>query len=266
MGQPMPKILSALVVLLASITPPNAVYGQEVLLVPSATQPSPGTFLARSQTRWYQGSAQSSQIATPLWISTGVAPRHSVTIATAGNFSPASSGMSDLELSWKWRFLTEDVGVIDTSRTALIAGLQVPSGTGGWGTGSFNPSAGLAHTKIIGRMGMGLSAMYKLNTGRGAQRDPTGENGEGGVWSVGSSATWRLHPHVYMSDTKGALYLAAEGAWTGTPSGNSVRMGPSLFYEASTWVAEVGWQWYPLNTGSMPPLTGMGVLGLRFFF
>lgn len=239
---------------------------QEVLLTPSATQPSAGTFLVRSQTRWYQDGGEHDQLMTPFSIAGGVARGHSVSISGAGNFNREGSGMSDLEAVWKWRFLTKDSGPINTSRTALLTGLQFPSGTGQWATGSFNPSVGIAHTKISGRLGIGLSGLYKLNTGRGANTDPTGMNGQGSAWNSGASVTWRLNPAVYTAKTKGALYLSAEGGWTVSDAGSSIRGGPSLFYEATTWVVEVGWQYYPLNTGGMLPIDSMGIVGVRLFF
>lgn len=239
-------------------------WGQEVLLLPSATQPSAGTFLGRSQVRWYQGNYD--QISLPFSISGGIAPKHSASISGGGNFSRDGSGMSDLELGWKWRFLTRDSGALDTSRTALLAGVQFPTGTGDWTTGSFNPSLGIAHTKIAGRLGLGASGIYKLNTGRGAKINVDGMDGRGGAWTIGTSATWRLAPETYTAQTKGALYASIEGAWTGTGGGSSIRFGPSIFYEATTWVAEIGWQYYPLNTGNMLRLDSMGIVGLRFFF
>lgn len=238
---------------------------QEVLLMPSATQPSVGTFLVRSQLRWYQGGGN-DQLMTPFSISGGVAPKHSVGISGAGNFSQSDSGLSDLDLLWKWRFFTKDSGPLDTSRTALLAGLQFPTGSGVWSTGSFNPSMGIAHTQVTGRLGLGFSGIYKLNTGNGAEVDVTGMDGEGSAWTIGSSATWRLKPGTYTSQTKGAMYISVEGAWAGLGEGNSIRIGPSLFYEVTTWVIEVGWQYYPLNTGDMLPFNSMGIVGLRFFF
>jgi hypothetical protein len=202
----------------------------------------------------------------PFSISTGFFPRHSLTISSAGNFSKTASGMSDLEVLWKWRFLTKNTGAVDTSRTALLAGVQIPSGTGDWATGSFNPSVGAAHTLIRGRVGFGGYGLYKLNTGSGALLDPTGMNGKGGAWTLGASTTWRIHPASYTAGSKGAWYLAAEGAWTGGAEGDSIRIGPSLFYEAETWVIEAGWQYYPMTTGSMMPVNSMGVVGVRFFF
>ncbi len=254
----------AVLFLLASGGSPAS--AQEVLLLPSATQPSPGTFLIRTQVRSYQGPVYGNQIATPFSISMGVFPRHSLTISGAGNFSQAGGGMDDLDALWKWRFYTQDSGPLNTSRTALLTGVQLPTGTDAWSTGGVSPYAGVAHTEIVGRLGLGFASLYKLNTGKGARIDPSGTNSKGGAWQVGASAVWRLHPTTYTAHSTGALYTGLEGAWTGTDQGDSIRFGPILFYEASTWVLEVGWQYYPLNAGGMQLVESMGVVGFRVFF
>lgn len=239
---------------------------QEVLFMPSATQPSPGTFVGRSQLRYYMGNSSDNQLMIPFSIAGGIAPRHSLSLSSAGNFSNLSSGMSDLNISWKYRFLNIDTSPINTSRTALISSLQLPTGGSNWSTGSFNPLIGLAHTSIIDRFGLGASAEYKFNTGNGAKYNPTGMDGKGDALNLSGSVTYRLYPKKYTVDTKGAWYLSAEGAWTLSDSGSSLRVGPSLFYEATTWVWELGYQGYPINTGSMTKYNGMIASGFRILF
>jgi len=241
--------------------------GQEALLMPSATQPSPATVLLRQQVRMYYGSQASRQVSLPATASFGVAPGHSISVGTMANFSPSSaSGLSDASLSWKWRVHSLDTGPVDTSRTAIIAGLQIPSGTTEWSTGSFNPSAGVVHTRIAGRMGLGASLEYKLNTGRGAANDITGTDGSTPATIASGSALWRVHPVKYTASTPGAWYAGLEGASVYSGPGFSVRLGPVLMFESSSWVIEAGWQIYPVNTGGMVPVRGMAVAGFRWFF
>lgn len=245
----------------------GSVRGQETPLMKSATQPSRGTFLLKSQARGYHGStATANQLSLPFSISTGVARGHSLALDGGGNFSRTGSGLSDATISWKWRFHSSDHGVISTSRTALMIGLQVPSGCGGWGTGSFNPSLGIAHTSIIGRLGIGAAIEYKFNTGHGAKYDLTGMDSSHDAISLGIASMWRVHPKSYAGTSGGALYLGVEGEVVQGGAGSSARIGPSLMYEAETWVFECGYQFYPLNSGDMEPVQGMAFTGFRFFF
>lgn len=240
---------------------------QEAPLTPSATQPSPSTVLVRQQSRLYYGQSGLMQFSTPVAASVGIAPRHSLSLWTSANFSPsAPSGLSDTSLGWKWRIYNSDTGPIDTSRTAIISGVQVPSGTPGWSTGSFNPYIGIAHTKIVGRLGLGLALEYKQNTGSGAPNDITGLDGSDPATLLSSSALWRVSPAQYSASTLGAWYAGLEAAAIYSGGGTSLRVGPSVMYESSSWVLELGWQLYPLNTGSMAPVGGMVVAGLRWFF
>lgn len=241
-------------------------HGQKALFMPSATQPSPQTFIAKSQIRWYQGAPSIEQLMIPFSIAMGIAPRNSLEINSAGNFSRDSTGLSDINVAWKWRFRNVDTTALNTSRTALITSLQVPSGNEGWSTKSFNPSLGLAHTSIIDRLGLGASIEYKINTGSGARNNPTGMDGKENALNTSASIIWRLSPKKYTASTKGSWYLSAEGSWVVTESGSSIRMGPSLFYEATTWVWEIGWQAYPLNNGNMSKYQGMMASGVRIFF
>lgn len=241
--------------------------GQETPLLDSATQPSRGTLLLRQQVRGYYGSGSgANQLSLPFTAATGVARAHSVTVAGAGNFGRAGAGLSDVTLSWKWRFHSHNFGPVNTSRTALIAGLQIPSGTGGWETGSFNPSLGLAHTSILGRLGLGASVEYKFNTGEGAEYDITGMDSGHDAVAVGGSAMWRVAPASYGSGTKGAWYAGVEGEVVQGGGGSMGRVGPSMMYEAETWVIEAGYQFYPFSTGEMIQVDGMVFAGVRLFF
>lgn len=241
--------------------------GQEALLMPSATQPSPTTVLLRQQVRIYYGGSDSRQVSIPATASMGIAPAHSISVGTMANFSESSaSGLSDASLSWKWRIHSLDTGPVDTARTAIVTGLQVPSGTDAWTTGSFNPYMGVVHTRIAGRLGVGMSLEYKLNTGRGADNDITGTDGSSPATIASSSAFWRIYPEKYTASTVGAWYAGMEGAGVYSGDGFSVRLGPVLMFESSSWVLEAGWQMYPVNTGGMVPVSGMVVAGFRWFF
>lgn len=241
--------------------------GQEALLGPSATQPSPQTLLYRQQARYYYGKdANNNQLALPVSISLGVIKAHSVSISTAGNFSNESSGLSDINISWKWRFHSKNTGPLNTSRTALISSLQIPTGGEGWSTQSFNPSLGIAHTSIIDRWGLGLFAEYKFNTGSGARYNITGLDSTYDTGVVGGSVLYRISPKKFKSDTRGALYGVVESQGVVNQAGASIQIGPGIMYEAETWVVELGWQFYPVSTGDMPQVSGMGIAGFRLFF
>jgi hypothetical protein len=202
----------------------------------------------------------------PFELSLGMFPRHSLTLSSASNFSRSASGLSDLNATWKWRFRNVDTTALNTSRTALLSGLQIPSGSGLWSANSFNPFVGLAHTSVVDRWGWGMSSEYKLNTGAGAEKNVTGMDARGYGLNIMSSLVWRASPAKYQESTKGAWYLSAEGGWVIASGSSSIRVGPSIFYEAKTWVYELGWQLYPLNTGSMLNFKGMLSTGVRVFF
>lgn len=244
-----------------------ALHGQEAPLTPSATQPSPSTALVRQQSRVYYGTAGLMQFSMPFSASVGIAPRHSISLGTSANFSPAyPPGLSDLYMGWKWRVWSSDTGPIDTSRTAILAGVQIPSGSPQWSTGSFNPYVGIAHTKIVGRLGLGVSLEYKQNAGSGAPADITGLDGPEPATLLSASALWRVRPSRYSPSTAGAWYAGLESAAVYSGGGTSVRTGPVLMYESSSWVLELGWQLYPLSTGPMDRVSGMVLVGARCLF
>ncbi len=246
---------------------PAVSQAQETPLLNSATQPSKGTLLFKQQARVYYGSgSDANQLVLPFSAATGIARGHSLSLSGAGNFDREASGLSDITVAWKWRFQSHNFGPISTTRTALLAGLQIPSGSGGWGTGSFNPSLGLAHTSILGRLGLGIALEYKFNTGQGADRDITGMNSGQNALAIGASAMWRIAPAIYTASTRGAWYLGVEGETVQSADGVSGRLGPSLMYEAETWVFEAGYQLYPINTGEMKDVEGMFFAGFRLFF
>jgi len=240
-------------------------WAQEAPLTPSATQPSRGTFFLRQQVRYYYGVGV-DQISLPCSVSTGIARGHSLEVSSAGNLKENTAGVSDVSLMWKWRFYSFSQGPIDTSRTAMLMGIQLPSGSGGWGTGSFNPSVGVSHTTIRGRVGLGGSVAYKFNTGEGAEYDVSGTNSDSDALILNGAMMWRMAPAEYTKDTKGAWYFGPEGEVVQSGSGTSVRIGPSLMHEAETWVFEAGYQIYPLNTGAMEDVDGMFFAGVRIFF
>lgn len=238
---------------------------QETPLTPSATQPSQGTFLLRQQVRYYYGGG-TDQVSLPYSVSTGITRGHSLEISSAGNFTKRTAGVSDLSLVWKWRFHSFNQGPINTSRSALLMGVQVPSGSGGWGTGSFNPAIGISHTTIRGRVGLGGSIAYKFNTGSGAEYDVAGTNSQDDAFVLSGAVMWRVVPAEYTKDSKGVWYLGSEGEFVQSGSGTSIRLGQSLMYEAETWVFEAGCQIYPLNTGAMEDVGGMFFTGAGLFF
>ncbi len=143
----------------------------------------------------------------------------------------SDDGFDHAALRIKWRFARFDLGPVNTVRASLLAGTEIPAGSGdddGW-----NPVAGAVVTAILGRHG--------VNAGAGYRRMTSGDRAFDDEYRADAAYLYRLHPRRYDAGTRASWYAVSE--WNARARGEEdyeVRWVPGLLYEAWRWAAEIG--------------------------
>lgn len=230
---------------------------QESTNVTSATLPSPGVAAVRvlwrttvfDDPRTAPFARKGREHALDTRLAIGLLPElsaearlvTSVDDLDATAATPAGSdhaGLSDLELSVKWRIWRSDPGAVDTQRLALIAGTDLPTGSRRLGGGSFDPFAGIAFTGIAGRFGAGFFAGWQVTTGGHDRPRRAGET-TADVFRLDANVLYRLFPQAYTSERIGAWYVTAEVLSTFETNGDAeVMVLPGVLYEGPRWAME----------------------------
>lgn len=176
-------------------------------------------------------------------------------------------GLGDPELTATWRFYRNDFGPIDTTRAALLAGIEVPAGSGIFSSNSFDPSLGIAATHVQGRHGVNGAARYTLTTG-GRDTPLRPGMGRADLLRLDASHLFRLAPAKYAADTKAAWYTMFEVQGYYETNGDlELRVAPGILYEAHDIAAEVSVQ-IPVadNLGRRPAQSVTVRAGFRLLF
>ena len=84
---------------------------------------------------------------------------------TAGGRTRHDTGQGDIRVLATWRVYRNDFGPIDTTRVAVVGGLDLDTAHAPFGGNSFDPIVGAALTHITGRHGFNASTRWTLNTG-----------------------------------------------------------------------------------------------------
>ncbi len=238
----------------------NTVQAQEAINMPAATQPSKGVWVVRSQFRFLEAGTDPVSGNGPfhqatVWnnLAYGVSGDLSVNVTLPLEYrdyrrAPTGDtkrdwGVADSTVVAKWRVFQNDFGPIDSARLSLLGGVQMPTGSGPFSTGSFNPEAGAVYTHVQGRHGFNLAAIYKFNTGSGTEFNLGGINGRADALCYDASYLFRLAPARYTAESTGAWYAVAElnGVYE-TNGDNEPLLAPGVMYEAQTWTVELSVQ------------------------
>lgn len=288
------RIAAALSALVATAGP---AFGQEAINSPSATLPSPGALVTRFQFRAYdfkrntQAPGQAGWELEYLFMGAyGITPELAIEAKlpffqremssddTIGadpvtgapvdsSFDDHAIGLGDLDLGLKLRVWKADLGPVDTMRLALLGGLEIPTGTEGFGSSSVDPYVGAAFTSIFGRHGFGAAARWTFTTGSAFDPLFAGET-TADLLELDASYLFRVHPEEY-----GVLH---EAAWYGVGEINSfyetngdwqIFLSPGLLIEAPRWALELGVQIPVYQEVSGRPEMRIGfVAGFRLLF
>jgi hypothetical protein len=249
----------------------------------AATHPSRGVLYVREQLRFQRftdnpaeagGSVRRFKADT--WLTYGI--RHDLAFQAelpvvhesrepASGARESRSGVADPSAFFKYRFLTEDLGPVDTLRASVLAGVEAPLGSPGLSSHSWDPFIGAVATTIRGRHGFNAGFRYKFNTGTDRGRN-LGGDGPDDALDYDASYLFRLDPAEWRSDTSAASYAVLElnGLYE-TGGDNEIVLAPGLLYEAKEWAAELTVQ-VPLaqDVRHRPEMDwGLG-LGLRLSF
>lgn len=179
--------------------------------------------------------------------------------------------LGDVAIGWKWRFLSENTGPVDTTRMSLSLGATLPTGADRHTSDDVVPFAELAWMNISGRLGLGTSLSLE-GGGEPYQRplwaDETGEQN----MRLAGAVVWRVDPVEYSTSLEAATYLTLEmisnAELTGLWGESDLSIAPGLLYEAPSFAAEISYS-FPVHSDeltSRPAPEGALLFGLRFLW
>ena len=151
------------------------------------------------------------------------------------------SGLEDSMLSFKWRFYQDDFGPVDTFRLGILVGLELPTGSDIYSSGSVSPHFAFAAMYIEGRHGVTASLMYHITQGDYADPVLPGEK-DANHLSFDAAYLYRIAPETYGATMEAAWYLGTElnGDWE-TDGDTEILLRPLLLYEAPAWAFELSY-------------------------
>jgi hypothetical protein len=249
-----PFLRCGLAATLAVVLAPVAL-AQEATNTPAATQPSVGKWYLREKVQYVKLGDDPSpekrdidKIVATTTLAYGITRDLSASLELPLVLSfedPAGSagtntdfGANDLSLSLKWRPFQWDLNPVDSVRLAFFGGVETPTGSGDFGSHSWDPFVGTVFTAILGRHGFNQSLSYKFNTG-GDRFNTRAGDGPDDALRYDTAYLFRLDPAEYSAQTTAATYLTLElnGLYE-TGGDNEILFGPGLLYEARTFALE----------------------------
>jgi hypothetical protein len=270
-------------ILTASLLFTRAAFGQQAVHTPSAAQPSTGVTLFQQMFQWrhlhddplpenrkiteevFMTMLQyglTNDLALMLEVPTIIRQEHHGATGTDQDFA----GLGDVHVMGKLRVYRHDAGPIDTTRVIALGGVELPSGTGPFGSNSFDPMFGAAFTQIDGRHGLNAAVRWTFVTGDNSHPVDAGENGDD-LLLYDLAYVHRWSPDVYSANTRGATYLILElnGLYE-TNGDNEVFLAPGFMYESRRWAFETSVQlpaWQALD--HRPEATLIFTVGIPIF-
>jgi len=285
---------AAPLIVAAACTAPAA--AQEAINSPSATLPSPGALVTRFQFRAYDFRQEPEPPGRAGWeleylfmAAYGLTPELAVearlpffqremsvdetigagtdAVTSGSSFDAHAIGLGDLDLMLKLRIWKADLGPVDTMRLAVLAGLEIPTGTDGFGSSSIDPYIGSAFTGIFGRHGFGAAARWTFTTGSAFDPLFAGET-TADILRLDASYLFRVHPDEYGEVHQAAWYAVGEVNTTYETNGDwQVLLSPGLLIEAPRWAFELGVQIPAYQRVTGRPELKIGIVaGVRILF
>ena len=236
---------------------------QEPLYMEGATHPGRGQFYLRTQALFtdYKDSSDAGE---------RLVSRTKLVYGIRGNLaalldadiahlrfhdSDTTAGLSNLAVRLKYRVIQRDLGPLDTWRTSLFAGADLPAGNSRLAPGHLQPRLGVATTAILGRHGLNGEAAWTRRPGRNPDE-----------FEFNASHLYRIAPVRYAPDTRAAWYTVAESLNTITSHGDyQSDLALGILYEARHWAAEGGVR-LPLIQDGPREFRYEAIMGIRYLF
>lgn len=253
------KLLAISAVLVA--TQALTVQAQEPAFMEAATHPGRQTFYTRALVSYASYDLDGESVDDFAFISKsayGLHPRLALLFdAEARSIEigdTRESGLDDVTLRLKYRYLQLDTSPINTIRASATAGLIMP------GDKRINPNrnpaprVGSAITAIFGRHGLNAQVDRKF-------LPETSDETE-----VNASHLYRIAPSRYTRETKGAWYTMLESLNTFMDNGDyQIDLAVGILYEARRWAAEAAFR-LPLSEKGPRESDAKAIIGYRHLF
>jgi hypothetical protein len=270
----------ALTAISLALLPVSAATAQEAMYTAAATMPSPGAVIVREQFHWYRyddnpsdGSTRTDRYEVLSSFAFGLVRDLSLNIDVPVEVkdrrfpdpltSQNDTTITEVDVTFKYRFLRQDPGDIDTLRAAVLFGASVNTED----DYVVNPHAGVVVTKVFGRHGFNAELHFMLNTG-GDPGDNYGGEGPHDALATNLAYLYRIDPPAYTSTTTGAWYVTFElNHMYETNADSELRLSPGLMYEGRRFGFEVMAQFPGYQDLDERPDLQFGVgVGVRLLF
>ena len=148
-----------------------------------------------------------------------------------GRIEEAHDGVGDLTLLAKYRFWQKDTRYRQTSRLAVLGGLNVRSGDSDFSSDSYDPIVGGVFTWRRDRNLFDADLIYQVNTGRGGSRNDR--------LRYDLAYSYQFAPAVYDTEHNYEWNAIAEinGRYS-TDGSHEVFLSPGLQYVTERWALE----------------------------
>ncbi len=245
------------------LTLSGAALAQEPIYMEGATHPGRGQLYLRTQALFtdYRDSSEGDD---------RLAMRTKLVYGIRGNLAAlvdadlerfrfqddgTTTGLSRLALRLKYRVMQRDLGPLDTWRTSLFAGADLPVGNSRLAPDHLQPRLGVATTAILGRHGLNGEIAWTRRPG--VKPDE---------FEFHASHLYRIAPARFAADTSGAWYTVAESLNTVTSHGDyQLDLALGILYEARHWAAEAGVR-LPLAQDGPREMRYETIIGIRYLF
>lgn len=264
----------------AGLAAASPALGQEAMYTAAATLPSPGSVILREQFHYYRygSNPENGTVHTDLFqlmnsAQIGLVRNLSLTLDVPVETmaerleegrTETTTNLAEVDATFKWRFLQDDTGGIDTLRAALLFGAVLDTEDSRF---AFNPHIGAVVTKVIGRHGFNQDLHYIFNTG-GSERDNFGGEGPADAITHNSAYVFRVYPDRYTSTSTGAWYATVELNGIYETNGDyELRFAPGFMFEGRRFGFEIMAQLPVYQDVDRRSELDFGVgAGLRFLF
>lgn len=213
-----------------------AVLAQEPAFMEAATHPGTGRVYSRVLILFEEGAERDVEIeeqTARLKLAYGITPDLAALLDAdlrrldRADFDGAETGLGDWTLRLKARLLRRDFGPINTWRTSIQAGADIPGTNARLSSHHASPRLGIVSTLILGRHGFN------------AQLDGTMRVNEPDIAEANASYLYRLAPRQYTAATSAAWYAMFESLNTFREGGDyRADAAAGILYEARRWAWE----------------------------
>lgn len=187
--------------------------------------------------------------------------------ADAPGANDSTSGLGDIHVGVRRRFIRRDLGPLSTLRVAFDARLELPTGTDEFTSGSIDPDFSVNLNYIRDLHGFNASLGYKLTTGSDDATLRAGDSLADRI-NLHTAYVFRINPESFDEHSTGSTYLEAELLTYAETNGDTEAFfAPGLLYEGQRFAAEVSLRLPVLSDTSDRPSSRPGAfVGVRFLF